>query len=339
MKKAILIVMNFLLFAAGPTLAESQDEIRIVGSSDSLAYVQTVSENFTRISDYPAPSIEYTGTGNGFRLFCAGIGYQHPDIAVTLRPISASEFEECRTRGVTEITEIVIGHESIAVVNARKSRQYDFGPQQLFAALAAEIPVGDRIEPNPYKRWNDIHSSLPDSDIELIGPLPGSGAFDTFIEKVMVAGCRAFPEIDALNDVRRYQVCHWFRKDGAYVEGIREANVLDWLGDHPEAFGIVRYALLTENRETIAANSINGVAPTPKTIGSGRYSLSRPIHLYIKTKHVAAVAGLQKLIYEFTSEHAVGPQGYLVESGFVPLDDQGRNRARDLALSLTPLTR
>jgi phosphate transport system substrate-binding protein len=56
-----------------------------------------------------------------------------------------------------------------------------------------------------------------------------------------------------------------------------------------------------------------------------------------KFAHVGAVKGLQKFLYELTSEHAIGPEGYLVEKGFIPLDDRGRNAARDAALSLTPL--
>jgi phosphate transport system substrate-binding protein len=320
-------------------MAQSRDKIRVVGSSDVLPYVQTVSKNFTLISDYPAPSLEYTGTGNGFRLFCNGVGYQHPDINATLRPISDAELEECRNNGVTEVTEIVIGLESIAVVNARKGRRYDFSPAQIFVALAAEIPVNGRVAPNPHQRWNNIHPDLPDADIKLMGPQPRSGAFDTFIENVMVEGCLDFPAVNDMDEDRRFQVCHWFRKDGAYIEGARDAKMLDWLEDHPDAFGIVRYALLAENDDIIAANAINGVLPSLDHISSGRYPLSRPIYLYVKTKHVEAIPGMQKFIYESTSEHAIGPEGYLIDKGFIPLDDQGRNRARDFALSLAPLMR
>lgn len=34
----------------------------------------------------------------------------------------------------------------------------------------------------------------------------------------------------------------------------------------------------------------------------------------------------------------IGPEGYLIRKGFVPLNHQGRNHARDLALSLSPMT-
>jgi phosphate transport system substrate-binding protein len=99
------------------------------------------------------------------------------------------------------------------------------------------------------------------------------------------------------------------------------------------------FLLYQENDDVIAANAINGVSHTSENISNGRYALARPIYLYAKTKHVDAVKGLQKFLYEFTCEHAIGPDGYLAQKGFVPLDDQGRNSARDAALSLAPIAR
>ena len=114
--------------------------------------------------------------------------------------------------------------------------------------------------------------------------------------------------------------------------------MINWLHEHPDAFGIMPFLLYQENNDVNAANDINGVSPTAENITNGRYALARPIYLYVKTKHVDAVKGLQKLLYEFTSEHAIGPDGYLAEKGFIPLDDQGRNSARDAALSLAPIS-
>jgi phosphate transport system substrate-binding protein len=56
-----------------------------------------------------------------------------------------------------------------------------------------------------------------------------------------------------------------------------------------------------------------------------------------KTKHVDAAKGLQKFLYEFAGEHAIGLDGYLADKGFIPLDDRGRNSARDAVLSLPPI--
>jgi len=78
--------------------------------------------------------------------------------------------------------------------------------------------------------------------------------------------------------------------------------MITWLQEHPEAFGILSFLLYQENDDVIAANSINGVSSTAENITNGRYALARPIYLYVKTKHVDAVKGLQKFLYESTSE-------------------------------------
>jgi phosphate transport system substrate-binding protein len=54
---------------------------------------------------------------------------------------------------------------------------------------------------------------------------------------------------------------------------------------------------------------------------------------------VDAIKGLQKFLYESTSEKAIGPEGYLSEAGFIPLNDRWRNQARNLALSLETLSK
>ena len=124
--------------------------------------------------------------------------------------------------------------------------------------------------------------------------------------------------------------------------------MVKWLQEHSNAFGILPFLLWQENDDIIAANTISEFSPTAENITNGRYALARPIYLYVKTKHVDAVKGLQKFLYdldfarfryEFTSEHAIGPDGYLAQKGFIPLDDQERNSARDAALSLAPISR
>jgi phosphate transport system substrate-binding protein len=79
MPKHFLLTAFIVIFSANYAFAV-RDEIRIVGSPEVLSYVSKVSENFTRITEFAAPSLEVTGTGNGFRLFCGGIGFEYPDI-------------------------------------------------------------------------------------------------------------------------------------------------------------------------------------------------------------------------------------------------------------------
>jgi phosphate transport system substrate-binding protein len=152
-----------------------------------------------------------------------------------------------------------------------------------------------------------------------------------------------FPKIIALGLAERHDICHSMRTDGAFIQGPRNENaVLEWLQDNPSAFAITRYSFLAQNQDLIAGNKIDGVPPAEANISNGSYPLTRPVYVYVKTSHVTAVEGLQDFLYELTSDHTIGPDGYLMfaaQTGFVPLNEKGRNHARDKAISLAPLNR
>jgi phosphate transport system substrate-binding protein len=337
MKKTAIVA--FLLIALSVGSAEARDEVRIVGSSAVVPFIQTLAENFSAAGNQ-SPSVEITGTGNGFRVFCSGIGYEHPDISATPRPMTDAEMAQCKKNGVAEITEMIIGLDGLVLANIRTSPQYDFSTANLFAALAEEVEIGAEIKKNPHKKWNEIDSSLPDQSIKVMGPPYASVFYYAFVELVMEEGGASFPKIAALDEPRRHAVSRTLRKDGVYVEHPRNENyILKWLKEHSEAFGIMPFSLFSDYAGVLKANRINGVGPAPDTIAAGSYPLSRPIYLYVKSKHVDAVKDLQKFLYECTSERAIGPEGYLSETGFMALDDRGRNQARNLALSLEAMSR
>ncbi|MGD8891330.1 MAG: substrate-binding domain-containing protein [Desulfobacterales bacterium] len=337
MMKTTLFVLYIFLLNLGS--AQARDEIRIVGSSAVLPFIQTVAENFSATGNLP-PALEITGTGNGFRLFCAGIGYEYPDINATPRPMTDTEFAQCNTNGITSIVEMIIGLDGIVLANSKNSPQYDFTTSQIFTALAEEIEIGGEIKKNSFTSWNQIDPSLPSQSIQVMGPPSASVFYDDFIEMIMKKGGASFSTIAALEETRRYEISHSLRKDGRYVESSRNENyIFEWLRKNPEAFGIFGFSRLGNHTDDIKSNKINGVVPTTDTIANGNYPLSRPIYLYIKRKHVDAVKGLQKFLYECASERAIGPEGYLSATGFIPLDDRGRNQARNLALSLAAMSR
>ena len=86
-----------LTFCATPTAA-ARDEIRVVGLPDVLPYVQRVAQNFSLISEFAVPSLEVTGAGTGFRLFCKGIGFEYPDMNAASRRITSAEFAICQNK-------------------------------------------------------------------------------------------------------------------------------------------------------------------------------------------------------------------------------------------------
>ncbi len=106
MKKCIglLIIAAFLAISLGPGYAGSgRDYISVVGSSTVYPFATVVAEQFGKSTSYKTPKIESTGSGGGLKLFCAGVGVEHPDITNSSRRIKQSEFERCQQNGVKEI--------------------------------------------------------------------------------------------------------------------------------------------------------------------------------------------------------------------------------------------
>lgn len=341
----VLAALAVLVSFSGIANAQARDHISIVGSSTVYPFATVVAEQFGKTTDFPTPKIESTGSGGGFKLFCAGVGTEHPDITNASRRIKMSEFEKCQASGVKDIVEVRIGYDGIVFANSKKSDQYNFTPQQIFLALAKQVPAKDgskKLVDNPYKKWSDIDDSLPNADIEVLGPPPTSGTRDAFSELVLEAGAKSFDWLKAMRkeDKKAFKaVAHTVREDGAYVEAGENDNlIVQKLEANPAAFGIFGFSFLDQNRDKIQGSKIEDVAPTFDAISDGSYPVSRSLQFYVKKAHVGTIPGMEAYLAEFTSEQAWGPDGYLAEKGMIPMSEDEREKYSTAAAKLTPMT-
>lgn len=338
-----LIFVACLALLGCDTRQGVREYIHIVGSSTVYPFSTVVAEEFGRKTPYPTPLIESTGSGGGIKLFCAGEGFQHPDIANASRRIKASEVRSCEANSVEGIIEVKIGYDGIVLGLARASTPPPLTRRFIYLALAARVPDGDSelLIDNPYERWSEIDPSLPDWEIRVFGPPPTSGTRDAFVELAMEGGCETFPFIAALGDRdenRFRDVCHTMREDGRFVEAGENDNlIVKKLNDNPEALGIFGYSFLDQNSDSVRAAPVDGVLPTFQNIAAGRYPISRPLYFYVKKSHVGLVPGLPDFLAEFTSEDASGEFGYLSYRGLIPLPDEQREQVARRAEELIPL--
>ncbi len=329
-----------ILAMAAP--AGARDQIRIVGSSTVYPFATAVAEEFGRSSKFKTPIIESTGTGGGMKLFCAGVGVAHPDITNASRRIKQTEVDQCAANGVREITEVKIGYDGIVIANAKKSARYQLTLQQLFLALAKQVPApGGRLVANPNKTWKDVDPTLSNVKIEVLGPPPTSGTRDAFNELVIEGGCNTYPELKAQKekDEPRYKsICLAVREDGAYVEAGENDNlIVQKLVANPNALGVFGFSFLDQNTDRIQGSLVGGTEPTFDNIASGKYPVSRPLYIYVKNAHVKSIAGIREYVAEFTSEKAIGEEGYLAERGLIPAPSAEREKFRTDGKNLTAL--
>ena len=333
---AALVAVAF----AAPAVA--RDQIRIVGSSTVYPFTTAVAEQFGKTSGMKTPVVESTGTGGGMKLFCAGVGAGHPDFTNASRAIKKGEFEDCVKNGVTEIVEIKVGFDGIAMADSVKGANMSLTKKQIFQALAKQVPDKDgNLIANPYKMWSDIDPSLPAQKIEVYGPPPTSGTRDSFAELVMEKGAEGFDSLKALkkSDAKAFEaVWKSMREDGPFVEAGENDNlIVQKLVGNPNAIGIFGFANVAENPQ-IRALAVDGVVPTMETIASGEYKVARPLFVYAKKQHVGVIPGMVEFIAEFTSDKATGEDGYLVEKGLIALPGEEGAKVREAARAMTVLT-
>jgi len=346
MKKVLMFVFVAAILAAsiGVANAQQRDVISIVGSSTVYPFATVVAERFGKAGSFKTPKIESTGTGGGFKLFCGGVGVQHPDMSNASRAIKASEFEACQKNGVKEIVEVKIGYDGIVVANSKKGPALKLTTKDIFLALAKEVPDpkgGEGLVANPYKTWKDVNAALPDVKIEVLGPPPTSGTRDAFLELGMEPGAIKFEGLKKLSkdDAKKFQkVFSSIREDGAYIEAGENDNlIVQKLGANPNALGIFGFSFLDQNNDKIQGSYVDGNPPTFENIASGKYTMSRPLFFYVKTAHVGVIPGIKEYLAEFTSEKAWGKDGYLSEKGLIPLPDGERKQVAENVKALKPL--
>jgi len=331
-------------FSGAAQAQAGRDYIYIVGSSTVYPFATVVAERFGRGTEFKTPKVESTGSGGGLKLFCDGVGVDHPDITNASRAIKQSEVDACTSNGVTEIIEVKIGYDGIVIANAIAASDVNLSRADIFMALAKQVPgdaEGELID-NPYKTWADVNSALPDVRIEVLGPPPTSGTRDAFVELAMEGGCQSVAWIKSLkkSDSDSYKtICHTIREDGAFVEAGENDNlIVQKLEANPNAFGIFGFSFLDQNSEKVKGARVDGVAPTFDAIADGDYPVSRPLYFYAKKAHVNVIPGLRGFLREFTSERAWGDEGYLSDRGLIPMPDEERGEVAANVRDLTPLT-
>ena len=325
-----------------PALAQ-RDQIRIVGSSTVYPFTTAVAEQFGKTGGGKTPVVESTGTGGGFKRFCAGVGPTHPDLTNASRALRTSEFNDCQKNGVKDVVEMKVGIDGLTIAHSKGGPAIKLTLTQVFLALAEKVPGADgALVANPNKNWSDIDKSLPNIKIEVLGPPPTSGTRDSFHELFMEVGALSIPALAELRkkDAKSFDNA-WksLRKDGAYVEAGENDNVIvQKLEANKNAFGIFGFSFLDENTAKLAGVAMDGVEPTYDTISSGKYKGARPLFIYVKKQHVGVIPGIDKLVAEYVSAKAMSKDGYLARKGLVALPKAEAETIAKNAVAMKTLT-
>ena len=305
MKRLVQILCAVVLFSSLAQAAEQS--IKVVGSSTVYPFTTVVAERFGKDTKYGTPIVESTGTGGGMKLFCAGIGINTPSVTNASRAIKGKEAALCEKNGVSFV-EFKVGNDGIAFANSVKGPKIDVTKEQLWQAMAL-------LGPQP-KKWSDIDPSLPNYDIKIMTPPPTSGTRDAWNSLVMKKGCPA----DILKEKGK-KACYQMREDGGVIEvGENDTLLINKMGGDKELFAIFGFSYLDSSRDKVQAAKIEGSVISLDSIQSYDYPIARPLFIYFKKENMDIVPGLEKFMKTYISKKAMGPRGYLMDLGLVPLD-------------------
>jgi phosphate binding protein len=302
---AAAVAAALILSACGGQATETVEGEGLSGSvtADGSSTVAPLAEAAADLYRDVEPGVNVTiatsGTGGGFKAFCAG----ETDISNASRPIKEEEAATCAEAGI-EFTEIVLANDGLAVViNADNDWADNLTVAQLNTIWAPESE-------GKITNWNQVDSSFPDVPLALFGAGTDSGTFDYFT--------------DAING-----------EEGAIRADYSpsEDDNITVAGVAGEAGGIGFFGLsyVEENAELIKAVSVDGVYPTVESVQDGTYTpLSRPLFIYVANASYTDRAQVKAFVDYFVSDAVTIAKAAL----FVPLTAEQIALASDELASL-----
>ncbi len=249
------------LIAISPLTAQAQQPtVKVDGSSTVFPIMEVAASDFQKANPSTRVTVGVSGTGAGFRKFCAG----ETDISNASRPIVAKEMAACKEKGISYI-ELPIAYDGLAVV---------VNPQNTWATRLTVPELKSIWEPgSKINNWSQVRAGFPNQPLRLFGPGSASGTFDYFTEAINGKSKSIRTDYTPSED------------DNVLVQGVsRDKGALGFFGK----------AYLEENKTRVKAVAVvppgktEGVLPTDKTVQDASYQpLARPLFIYISTKSAA----------------------------------------------------
>jgi len=273
------------------TAAESS-VISVDGSSTVYPITEAVAEEFQKVNPGVKATIGISGTGGGFKRFCAG----ETDISDASRPIKPTEVEAC-TQNKIEYIELPIAYDGLAVMVNPKNTWTDCMTVAELKKMWAPEAQGT------VTKWSQVRDGWPDKDLHLFGPGVDSGTYDYFTDAIVGKEHSSRGDFQPSED------------DNVLVQGISSDT---------QALGFFGYAYYEANKSKLKLIGIddgkdeNGkgcIKPSREAVEKGQYQpLARPLFIYVK-KQAVVRPEVQKFVAFYLEK---GP-ALVSEVGYIPL--------------------
>lgn len=274
-----------------PTASNLSGAVLVDGSSTVFPISEAMAEEFMKANPNVRVTVGVSGTGGGFKKFCAG----ETDISNASRPIKKEEIELCQKNGI-EYVELPVAFDGLSVV---------VNPANDYATCLKVDELKKMWEPaaqGKVTNWNQIRESFPNKRLGLYGAGTDSGTYDYFTAAIVGEEGESRGDFTASED------------DNTIVQGVASDE---------GGLGFFGYAYFEENKDRLKLVAIdsgdgNCVEPSETTIADGSYKpLSRPEFIYVKK------TSLDKPAVKAFAQFQIDPanKNLIKETGYVPLPD------------------
>jgi phosphate transport system substrate-binding protein len=289
------VVVAGLLAAIATTAGAAgklEGKVAVDGSSTVFPITEAVGEEFQKANPGVRVTVGISGTGGGFKKFCAG----ETDVSDASRPIKPSEVELCQKNGI-EYIELPVAYDGLAVM---------VNPKNDWATCVTVKELKALWEPEAQgkiMRWSQVRPGWPDQEIHLFGAGADSGTYDYFTEAIVGKEHSSRGDFQASED------------DNILVQGIAaDRNALGF-------FGVAYYEENKDKLKLVAVddekddNGKGCVLPTSENVEKGLYQpLARPIFIYVAKK-----AAERPEIQSFVKFYMEKGPALVTEVGYIPL--------------------
>ncbi len=272
--------------------------IQIDGSSTVAPLSEAAAELFQEQNPDVKVVVGTSGTGGGFKKFCAG----ETDISDASRSIKDEEKAACQAKGI-RFEEVAVANDGLAVV---------VNPQNTWAKCLTVAQLKKIWQPgSTVKSWKQVDPAFPDEPMQLFGPGTDSGTFDYFTDEINGEEGASRTDYQPSED------------DNVIVQGVQGSK---------GALGYFGLSYVQENQGKLKAVPVDGgdgcVTPSVETVLNGSYKpLSRPLFVYPSDKALARPEVKAFLDFYIANEKKIAEQALYVELS----DEQQQASSRKIA--------
>lgn len=280
--------------------------IVVSGSSTVEPISIAVAEEFGAANPNVNISVDGPGTGDGFKLFCAG----ETDINDASSKVKDAQLEECAANGI-EMIELQVGNDGITMMTNTKNTAVDcVSFPQIYALTGPESQgFGSWSDANAVAAELGDTNSLPNAPLSIVGPGEESGTFSSFVEIVI----EEFNEDRGQDATTRpdYQAS---ADDNIIIQGIQGSDTsLGWVG-----FAFAKEASNVKILQVSEEAGGECVTPTDETIADNSYPISRPLFIYVNKAKAESNPALAAFVDYYLSDDGISN---VSEVGYVSLSD------------------